>query len=306
MGKRKRYILLLFIFGLILDMDPILLADVETGGDNSVTESEVVIHSPTVNQFLSDIVKGEKESDAKVKDGSETSPLQEKADVTAEDIIRLTEDLKNEQKYLEQLDLKYKSLNENTMDNINDTGALTAQTGDKNIETESDKEAQLDASRILEGSQSGDKTQIIAGKGTESAPQDEETRKGSSLAADADIGNSSSPFEMAEILYEMGKYEEAATSYKSIHKDTVNERDFIWSQFQIGNCYRNQKKLDEAIKEYQAFINNYPDSFWAEQASWFIKDAKWWAEWIKRIRSDETAISDETTVSDESTPAEQE
>lgn len=299
MGKKKRYISLLFIFGLILNMDPIPFAGAETGEDNPSTESEVVIHSPIVDQLLSNIVEGEKEGDAKIKSENDAYLLQEKIDIAAEDIIRLTEELKNEQKYLEQLDLKYKSLNENA----DDTGTMAAQRGDKDddIETDKYKGVQFNDAGIPETHRSEDKTQdkrqIIVGKGTESTAQGKEGGKESSLATD--IGNYSSPFEMAEILYEMGKYEEAAIAYKSIRNDMVHERDFVWSQFQIGNCYRNQKKMDEAIKEYQTFINNYPDSFWAEQASWFIKDAKWWAEWFRRIRSDETPVLDESTTAQE-------
>ena len=91
------------------------------------------------------------------------------------------------------------------------------------------------------------------------------------------------PFDKAEVLYEGGKYHDAWKAYKAVKPGAINERDYIWAQFQICNCYRAVKKFDEAVKMYQKFINKYPDSFWAEQAAWYIQDSKWWKEWKDRV-----------------------
>jgi len=98
----------------------------------------------------------------------------------------------------------------------------------------------------------------------------------------AKIGKGVSPVIVAECFYKLGEYESALQSYKDINQEEVPPDQYIWVQYQIANCYRNMDKYDQAIKAFQKFVDEYPDSYLVDQARWYIEDINWWKTWEKK------------------------
>lgn len=90
------------------------------------------------------------------------------------------------------------------------------------------------------------------------------------------------PVIIAECFYKLGEYEKALQSYKNIPQEEVLPHQFIWIQYQVANCYRYLKKYDDALNEFQNFIDKYPDSELVVQAKWYIEDINWWKEWREK------------------------
>ncbi|MDR4509039.1 MAG: tetratricopeptide repeat protein [Candidatus Brocadiaceae bacterium] len=93
-----------------------------------------------------------------------------------------------------------------------------------------------------------------------------------------DIG----PLTIAESYYKLGEYNEALKTYKKITPEEASKDQYIWVQFQIANCYRNMKKFELAMNEFQGFVEKYPQDTLAEQAKWYIDDTDWWISWYKK------------------------
>jgi TolA-binding protein len=76
------------------------------------------------------------------------------------------------------------------------------------------------------------------------------------------------PFEVAEMLYKVGRYKEAAACYRAALKKTPVDKkhdstdaDRAWMLFQIGNCLAKENH-SEAINAYRQLISDYPMSEW--------------------------------------------
>jgi tetratricopeptide (TPR) repeat protein len=76
------------------------------------------------------------------------------------------------------------------------------------------------------------------------------------------------PFELAESLYRVGRYKEAAACYRvalaraeADKKHKTSESDLSWMQFQVGNCFVKTDPA-EAAKAYRKLITDYPSSEW--------------------------------------------
>jgi hypothetical protein len=76
------------------------------------------------------------------------------------------------------------------------------------------------------------------------------------------------PFELAESLYRIGRFKEAAACYRvalaraaADKKHKVTESDQAWMLFQVGNCFVKTTPA-EAIKAYRQLITDYPSSEW--------------------------------------------
>lgn len=251
----------------------IAIAQEEKGvsSENSTSENEVVIHSPIINLESSETADKDKGKKDKVLDDDSVSS----DDPNADNYDELVKYLEKEKDYLKKLDEKFKALDEDIKNNDE-----TGESRDKNKkDTKSLHENKKNETETNQISQLGENREGID-NGEERIVEDEDV---SNDFADDDNINYTNPFDTAEVIYEMGKYKDALKVYKSLQKDTPNVRDFVWSQFQIANCYRNLKEFDKAAKEYQNFINKYPDSFWSEQALWYIADTKWWKEWNNRL-----------------------
>lgn len=91
------------------------------------------------------------------------------------------------------------------------------------------------------------------------------------------------PFELAEALYKVGRYREAAACYRVVLSRIGTERqsgvmvtDRAWVQFQIANCCV-RFDIREAIKAYKQLITDHPSSEWTpiamsreELLRWYI------------------------------------
>ena len=188
-------------------------------------------------------------------------------DVTTYD--ELVEYLKKEKDYLGQLGKKFEGLRQNVS-----TVQLQSNVPDVDAENSRSNVHKLT---------SAERTPAANGSSNEMESQ----TKGKEVELESANNNKRyiNPFDKAELLYEGGKYHDAWKAYKMVKVGAINERDYIWAQFQICNCYRAVKKFDEAAKMYQEFINKYPDSFWVEQAAWYIQDSKWWKEWNDKVEA---------------------
>ncbi|GJQ23639.1 MAG: hypothetical protein HBSAPP01_14290 [Candidatus Brocadia sapporoensis] len=88
--------------------------------------------------------------------------------------------------------------------------------------------------------------------------------------------------DLAESFYKLCEYNNALQTYKLITPSDVSSDQYMWAQYQIANCYRNMKEFDQAINEYQHFIDQYPTGDLIEPAKWYIDDANWWKSWYKK------------------------
>ncbi len=95
------------------------------------------------------------------------------------------------------------------------------------------------------------------------------------------IGNMSL-LDLAECFYKLCEYDNALQTYKLITPDDNALDQYIWAQYQIANCYRNMKKFNAAVNEYQHFVNQYPGSNLIEQAKWYMDDINWWKSWYEK------------------------
>ena len=77
------------------------------------------------------------------------------------------------------------------------------------------------------------------------------------------------PLELAEILFEIGRPENALVFYKlaleQIPQDTEDTTNKPWIILQVANCAR-KSDIPLAITSYQKIIKLYPDSPWREYA----------------------------------------
>jgi tetratricopeptide (TPR) repeat protein len=82
-----------------------------------------------------------------------------------------------------------------------------------------------------------------------------------------DPNSIASPFEMAESLYRVGRYKEAAACYRvslaraTDKKHAMTEADQAWVLFQVGNCFAKTDPA-EALKVYRQLITDFPASEW--------------------------------------------
>ena len=233
--------------------------------------NEVVIHSNHVNIVSPGASQGVQSPGALPGTTPEIAGSTKKddfyEDVTTYD--ELVEYLKKEKDYLGKLGQKFDGLRQNVstdlvQGNVTDTGVRNSRSDVVKLST-------------VDGTLAADDSSVES--------QTAENEKEGELESDKSNKRYVNPFDKAEVLYEGGKYHGAWKAYKMVKVEGINERDYIWSQFQICNCYRAVKKFDEAAKMYQEFINKYPDSFWAEQAAWYIQDSKWWKEWNDKVEA---------------------
>ncbi|MCF6149302.1 MAG: tetratricopeptide repeat protein [Candidatus Kuenenia sp.] len=90
------------------------------------------------------------------------------------------------------------------------------------------------------------------------------------------------PVKIAECFFKLGEYEKTLESYKNIPQEEVSSDQYMWIQYQVANCYRYLKKYDEALGEFQNFIDKYTDNELVVQAKWYIDDINWWKEWREK------------------------
>ncbi len=277
--------------------------ETETAVKEELSDDEVIIHSPLSGD---QIAEDELDVDVEVPDVL----LEEDSDEKIDELFKF---LEKEQNYLKQLDEKYDSISVDEEEVVNEGETMMDafrekfKDGDAKIDTlkeEFDKgNAKVDAlkEKFDNGDSKKDKEVYESGKVKPDVSKTDAEAKADVVKDEKgdkeDEIDYNNPFDAAEVFYELGKYEKALNTYKLLRPDYPKENDYIWSQFQIANCLRNMRKFNESIKEYQDFINKYPDNFWAEQAAWYMEDAKWWLQWNSRIRTPQGAAETETTES---------
>lgn len=80
---------------------------------------------------------------------------------------------------------------------------------------------------------------------------------------------------VADLSYKLKDWAIAKDSYSQyleLENDSINSP---WSQYQIGNIYREQGILDEAIRSYEKVVETWSKNYWAEQAHWKKNDVVW-------------------------------
>lgn len=281
----------LVFIGIILGSMPYLFGGGENIPSSGLGDSSTVskkVHPKT--KLSSDIerpllrpvvLKEEEDTIIKEQKTVETNPKKEQS---FENILLL---LKAEREKLQELEKEYKKLEKKMVegDNVkryevgtNDTSkmALTPEGRDKN----------------------GTKTEIA---GTSSTILDENTIKSSNLSplfnamevvkksknsSDNDLNQrlvrvvkNVSLIDLAECFYKLGEYNNALQTYKLLTPNDISLDQYVWSQYQIANCYRNMKKFDIAFGEYQRFIDQFPGSDLIDQAKWYMEDVNWWKSW---------------------------
>jgi outer membrane protein assembly factor BamD (BamD/ComL family) len=84
---------------------------------------------------------------------------------------------------------------------------------------------------------------------------------------------------LADAAYRQRAYSEALSSYEELLRRHPRHKEAGWAQYQVGNLRRISGDLESALHAYQLVIDNYPDSYWADQARWRKDDAVWRKEY---------------------------
>jgi len=80
---------------------------------------------------------------------------------------------------------------------------------------------------------------------------------------------------LADCLYRSGEYEQALKIYLALAKTTKQRECHVWCDFQIGNCHRMLGRRLEAATAFQQVVARDPESYWSDQAAWFISHLRW-------------------------------
>jgi len=83
----------------------------------------------------------------------------------------------------------------------------------------------------------------------------------------------------ADALYRAGKYHDALALYRKAadrsDPHAADKEDKCWVLFQQASCLRSTGRPNEALEAYQRLITEYPDTFWAPEAEWWITAVQW-------------------------------
>ncbi|MDC3250159.1 tetratricopeptide repeat protein [bacterium] len=186
------------------------------------------------------------------------------------------EDLKNTQKYLGKINLnsKLKGLpsvsnvakvqalyNQLKGDVVGELGSLT-QALKKEDDTEEKQKIHLKIAKILKDS-SLKKARNHYAKSLKLC-----TEKNQMVCKEALIGVADLSFKLKDWAIAKDSYNQ----YLELENDSINSP---WSQYQIGNIFREQGILDEAIRSYEKVVETWSKNYWAEQAHWKKNDVVW-------------------------------
>lgn len=288
--------------GIILGCMSSLLGENENSASQKINISPVSSEKVyTKTEISSDIerpllrpVKVEKEDTATNGLETEKSPSNPKTEQCIENIMSI---LEAERKKLQELENEYKKLKKDVIekDNVknseidvkkeNESISISGSNGLINDRLQpNEKSAIVGTSSVLatiypskdSSIQNSNPTGQLSVKNPEVDINNDLNQRLSKV-----IGNVSI-FDLAECFYKLCEYDNALQTYKLLTPDDISLDQYIWSQYQIANCYRNIKKLDVALGEYQRFVNQYPGSDLIEQAKWYIEDIHWWKSWYEK------------------------
>jgi tetratricopeptide (TPR) repeat protein len=113
-------------------------------------------------------------------------------------------------------------------------------------------------------------------------PQAKPAKEAAPLVQDPNMVTN--PFELAESLYRVGRFKEAAACYRAAlarsgvdKRHKVSESDQAWMLFQVGNCFVKTNPT-EAIKAYRQLITDFPSSEWTPIAVGREQIVQWYAD----------------------------
>lgn len=86
------------------------------------------------------------------------------------------------------------------------------------------------------------------------------------LATHSDYNKAEVMFQLGEVFYQNGKYDEAVAAFKSSAKIDDKASYMPILLFHTGVAFQNQDKDQEAARFYQLLIAQYPDSFVTDSA----------------------------------------
>ncbi len=92
---------------------------------------------------------------------------------------------------------------------------------------------------------------------------------------------------LGDLEYKGGDSKQALKYYKMyLDNHTVLDKyddNNSWVLFQIANCYRNLKNLDQALDYYDKLIKEYPETdIWVKSAKWKKNDTIWQSRYQKK------------------------
>jgi TolA-binding protein len=83
----------------------------------------------------------------------------------------------------------------------------------------------------------------------------------------------------ADVTFKNKEWNKAKEFYELALNQFPDSIDAAWGQYQIGNILRHKKDYRSAMKAYNVVVENFPRSYWAEQALWKRDDAIWRKEY---------------------------
>ena len=75
-------------------------------------------------------------------------------------------------------------------------------------------------------------------------------------------------------LYHKGKCEEAIRGFSKIVQSAPASKLASYSQYMIGICYLKMEKYEEAVRQFELYLKNYPDSDRVSEAQRGVRTAK--------------------------------
>jgi tetratricopeptide (TPR) repeat protein len=133
---------------------------------------------------------------------------------------------------------------------------------EKLVQLQNEIRALLHASEVCEEPQ---RTTDEGGEAGSREPDGEGPSPETAVAVDA--------LAAADALYLCGRYREAFDLYS---KATIDgPEDSCWTTFQEANCLRWLGRSEEAVGLYQKIVSQFPESFWAFEAEWWIGEIQW-------------------------------
>lgn len=93
-------------------------------------------------------------------------------------------------------------------------------------------------------------------------------------------------YALGDMYYQGKSWDKALLQYKKATDTYVDPDDSPWGLYQIGNIYRKKQMFSDAVKAYEALIQKFPTSYWADQARWNREDVIWRGQNSKLVVGD--------------------
>jgi tetratricopeptide (TPR) repeat protein len=80
---------------------------------------------------------------------------------------------------------------------------------------------------------------------------------------------------LGDFYFQRHNYSKALFFYQALSQFYPQAGSLAWAQYQIGNVYKAGQLYAKALAQYEDVERKFPESFWAQQASWKKKDTIW-------------------------------